>query len=347
MPLTLRLCFGDRQQNREPKAVSNDSNAAPAAPANGAAVAAEGIGVVWGGMKNFRKLLALLDFSPASDEALRAAHHRAAATGAELGVCHVVPNEFRDNVLFPQNTREASLRFPLEMKKIGEAAVERVEEITGRTEGEYDLILDDGTPHAVILQRAEEWLADLVIMGAHGSGSASSIGRVAASVVPHAHCPVLVVRPGSGAGPVVAGTDFSDPALPALRIAADEAERTESELVAVHSLDLVWSALSYPSMAFGGAPFNVSPEEIAQLELAASDRLKASLDQLDVRGEAVITTGAAGAAILAVAAERKASLIVVGTIGRTGLRRALLGSVAEAVVEGAGCSVLVVRAHKG
>jgi nucleotide-binding universal stress UspA family protein len=60
-----------------------------------------------------------------------------------------------------------------------------------------------------------------------------------------------------------------------------------------------------------------------------------------------VTTGSAGTALIEIASERKADLIVVGTIGRTGLRRALLGSVAETVAKGAPCSVLIVRRHPG
>jgi nucleotide-binding universal stress UspA family protein len=297
-------------------------------------------------MENFKKLFVAIDFSPGSDEALREAHRRA-VKGAQLAVCHVVPNELRNNVLFPQDTWNAALQFPLEMKKIGDAAVARVTEITGRTEGEYEFILDDGSPDAVILSRAEEWLADLIIVGSQGQTSATEIllGSVTDSVVRHAHSPVLVVRKGNQTGPVIAGTDFSDPAQPALKAAANEAERMGAALIAFHSLDLVWSALSYPAMAFGGAPVDKSPEDVAKLNVAATERLEESLKELNTRGEAVVTTGAAGAAILEVAAERKASLIVVGTVGRTGLRRALLGSVAETVVRQANCSVLVVRLH--
>jgi nucleotide-binding universal stress UspA family protein len=296
-------------------------------------------------MDNFKKLFVAIDFSPGSDEALREAHRRA-VKGVQLAVCHVVPNELRNNVLFPQDI-SAALQFPLEMKKIGDAAAARVTEITGRAEGEYEFILDDGSPDAVILSRAEEWLADLIIVGSHGQTGATEIllGSVTDSIVRHAHSPVLVVRKSKQTGPIVAGTDFSDPSQPALKAAANEAERTGAPLIALHSLDLVWSALSYPAMAFGGAPLDKSPEEVAKLNIAATERLEASLKELNTPGEAVVMTGAAGVAILELAAERNAGLIVVGTVGRTGLRRALLGSVAETVVKQAHCSVMVVRLH--
>jgi len=299
-------------------------------------------------MDNFRKMFVAIDFSPASDDALREADLRAKLAGAQLAVCHVVPNELRNNLLFPQNTRDAALQFPLEMKKIGEAAVSRVQEITGRTEAEFVLLLDDGTPDAVILDRAEEWKADLIVVGSHGqtAGAGILLGSVSDSVVRHAHSPVLVVRQARKAvKQVVAATDFSDPSMPALRAGANEATRTQAKLLVVHSLDLAWSPMSYPSMAFGGTPIDSSPEEMSKLSASATEQLEQAMKRLSIQGEAVVTRGSAGVAIINVAEERGADLIVVGTVGRTGLRRALLGSVAETVVKNASCSVLVVRQH--
>jgi nucleotide-binding universal stress UspA family protein len=300
-------------------------------------------------MDHFRKLFAAIDFSPASDEALKQAHERAIATGANLAVCHIVPNELRSNLLFPHISRITAMKVPLEIKQVYKAASARVKDITGRAEGEFELIVDDGTPQALILNTAEEWLADLIIMGSHGQTSAADVllGTVTGSVIRHAHCPVLIVRPGERTGHIVAGTDFSDPSFPAIQAAADEANRVEGQLTVVHSLDMVWSLAAYPAMAFGGAPFNISPEQIEELEGIATQRLEESLRQLHITGNTLVTTGPAGTALIEIASERKADLVVVGTIGRTGLRRALLGSVAESVAKGAPCSVLIVRQHPG
>ena len=298
-------------------------------------------------MNRFRKLFVAVDFSPASLEALRQAHERAASTRAQLAVCHIVPNELRSNLLFPHISRIAALKLPLVTKHIAEAASARVAEITGRSSDEFELIVDDGRPQVLIVSRAEEWFADLIIMGSHGRTSAADVllGSVTDSVIRHAHCPVLIVRSGKHTGRIVAGTDFSDPAMPAIQAAADEADRVGGGLIVVHSLDLLWSPAAYPALAFGGAPFNVSAEQINELEAIAAHRLEESLRQLIVTGKALVTTGPAGTALIEIASERNADLVVVGTIGRTGLRRALLGSVAETVARGAPCSVLIVRRH--
>jgi nucleotide-binding universal stress UspA family protein len=294
------------------------------------------------------KIFAAIDFSPASDEALREAHDRAAATGALLKVCHIIPNEIRSNLLFPQITRITALKFPLEMKEVINAASARVAEVTGRGDADYELLVDDGTPQVLIVKHAEEWSADLIVVGSHGQTSAANVllGSVTDSILRHAHCPVLIVRPGKRTDSIVAGTDFSDPALPALQAAVDEAERRGAKLTVVHSLDLSWSPVAYPAMAFGGAPFNVSSEQMKALESVAVERLRHSLKQLNATGDTLVTVGAAGEGLVDVAAALEADLIVVGTIGRTGLRRALLGSVAETVAQRAPCSVLVVRKHQ-
>jgi nucleotide-binding universal stress UspA family protein len=57
----------------------------------------------------------------------------------------------------------------------------------------------------------------------------------------------------------------------------------------------------------------------------------------------VVRTGSAGAQVLHVIDEEPCDLVVVGSHGRTGIKRALLGSVAEKIVRHAGCPVLVAR----
>jgi nucleotide-binding universal stress UspA family protein len=186
----------------------------------------------------------------------------------------------------------------LELKHIAEAATARVTEITHRTRDEFELIVDDGTPQALILTHAEEWLADLIIVGSHGQTSAANalLGSVTDSIIRHAHCPVLIVRSGKRTGRILAGTDFSDPALPALKAASDEASRVGGQLTVLHSLDLVWAPVANPAMAFGGAPFTVSPDQIKQLEAVATERLEESLKKLKVTGDTLVTNGPAGMA---------------------------------------------------
>jgi nucleotide-binding universal stress UspA family protein len=72
-------------------------------------------------------------------------------------------------------------------------------------------------------------------------------------------------------------------------------------------------------------------------------RIEESLSKVNAQAQLRIEEGPAGPLIAKLAGELPAELVVVGTHGRTGLRRLVLGSVAEAVVRTAPSSVLVVR----
>lgn len=296
-------------------------------------------------MNTIRKIFVAVDGSPCAGEALKEAHSRAMFLQAKLAVCHILPNELRSNVLFPQFNQNAATNIALGLQQAAEAVSARVQEITGRSPGEFEVMIDHGIPYAAILSLAEKWLADLVVVGSQGTKSAAGgLGSVADRVIRYAHCPVLVVKPGKGDGGIVVGTDFSDPALPALKAAADEARRTGATLTVVHSLDHISPPEAYAAMAVGGGPFSFTAETIAEMESISKKHLEDAVVQLGV-GKARAALGPAAIALVEIATELKAGLLVVGTIGRTGLSRVLLGNVAESVAKNSPCSVLVVRLH--
>ncbi|HEY2380370.1 MAG TPA: universal stress protein [Terriglobia bacterium] len=284
-----------------------------------------------------------IDFSPSSDEALRQAAGRGAATHGKLAVCHIVPNELRSNLLFPQFSEREAVAVPAEVEKAGEAVLKRVAEVVGNAEAE--IIADHGSPYAEILKRAEAWKADLIVIGSHGMTGADGIllGSVTAKVIRYAHSPVLVARKPSSRGHIVAGTDFSDPALPAISAAVNEARRTNAQLTVVHSLDLYRTTPAAGAMEL--ASLAVSEEICQDMEKYAREHIGEILNKFGLQDHALVTRGPAALALVSAASDLKAELLVVGTVGRTGLNRLLLGSVAEAVASNAPCSVLIVRAH--
>jgi nucleotide-binding universal stress UspA family protein len=144
---------------------------------------------------------------------------------------------------------------------------------------------------------------------------------------------------------IVAGIDFSASSAFAL----DEALR----MAAGHpgaTLQVVHVASSYGPMVrleIDSDVRTVSAEEAtaavkSHVQQLVNERTAAKLAQPhDVTTQ--LRLGGASEEIVRAAAELDADLIVVGTHGRTGVRRMLLGSVAEAIVRKAGCPVLVVR----
>ena len=138
---------------------------------------------------------------------------------------------------------------------------------------------------------------------------------------------------------ILVATDFSHTADAALAYATTLASALQSTIHLVHVLeDPLVPASVGASDEFTPMPVEM-PDEVRQ---RAEEALRARLGNA-VGGTEVRTGAMAAAAIVAVARERGADLIVMGTHGRRGLAHLLLGSVAERVVRTAECPVLTVR----
>lgn len=139
---------------------------------------------------------------------------------------------------------------------------------------------------------------------------------------------------------ILAATDFSHDANHAVTVAAELARGLSAKLTLLH-------VVQTPSYAFlGGDAYVPSPDVIADILAEAQRWLAAAKDRLgDLDVDTVCLEGDPATAILGWADEHAPGMIVVGTHGRRGVRRLLLGSVAEHVVRGAPCPVTTVRAH--
>jgi nucleotide-binding universal stress UspA family protein len=295
-------------------------------------------------MAGFRRVLCATDFSEAADWAIRAADGEARWHGAELVVLHVVPVTYPGAPMSPESLEHTMVQQEELSSGVIDELLERIERLTGRDAGQVQLMVEDGAPEETIIQQADEVGADLIVVGALGQteNRARLFGSVAEKVVKRAHVSVLVARPGGETGLILLGTDFSSPAEPAAQVAADEAVRRCAGITVLHSIELVSPEMAMgepaalPPIAFGAYP-------IAEMRELARKRLAATLVHLGIAGEIAVTEGPPSEAIVRLAGEKHADLIVIGTSGRTGIDRLLLGSVAVKVVREAPCSVLVAR----
>lgn len=137
---------------------------------------------------------------------------------------------------------------------------------------------------------------------------------------------------------VLVGTDFSEPASRAVERAIDVARRYEAHLHIVH----VWEV----PLIVGGPMAGPAVDWITPIEQAARAQLDELVDGLragKVDVTATLSSGVAWDRIIAIAEQVGADLVVVGTHGRTGIRRALMGSIAERVVRLSPVPVLTVH----
>lgn len=265
--------------------------------------------------------------------------------GSRLVFVHAVPYPAPAQVLFPHLIQGTMDRLMAVSRVASETVSARVQALTGRTIEDIDVRVDVGAPDEVIVETAEESGADLLVIGLAGSDSSGSgPGATAVRIVRHAHCPVMVVRKGPAKGPVLAATDLSDPAQGALALADLYARQSGDSLVAMHVVD--YSPVVVVPEAFGpGIPIPVSEDEHQAILKAAGAKLAEALEKSGVKADRLIEEGSPCERIVAVAEQIEARLVVVGTAGGGGLRRMLLGSVAEDVLRLAPCSVLLVRHH--
>jgi nucleotide-binding universal stress UspA family protein len=140
---------------------------------------------------------------------------------------------------------------------------------------------------------------------------------------------------------ILLASDGSEEATLAARTAVDMANRTGSELHVVHVVHRSEELRQPEGLGFSSV---VSTEELKQMGQATLDKLVRQIE--DAGGsvaEAYLRQGRPDEKIVAQGEETGAGLIVVGSRGQGGLRRALMGSVSDSVVRHAHCPVLVVR----
>jgi nucleotide-binding universal stress UspA family protein len=296
-------------------------------------------------------IIAGVDLSPSSDQALDRAAALAQLRGARLVIVHALA----DDAPIANVGNEM-------LEKLGEvSAAVRAEEarrLTDRLEAvrargvDAEGVSRGGPPGEVIAQVAKERTAELIVIGTHGLTGISRflLGSVASSVLRHAPCDVLVCRGTSGQSPFqrpLVATDFSPTAVRALRNAA-ELTAPGAAIEIVHAWQL--PAGSWGATLLGQARFPWSTVRDAVLSAAReqADTLVATQTTLGHPLHVELIQGPP-ASVITHAAERGGhDLIAIGTHGLRGFRRLLLGSVADSTIRHAPCSVLVAHGeHAG
>lgn len=203
-----------------------------------------------------------------------------------------------------------------------------------------------GRPAATLVDRSVT--ASLLVVGHRGSGGFPRLplGSVSLQLSTHAACPVIVLRPGrtraSTAGRIVVGTEspdaLSDFTKRALDFAARAASRRGAPLELLHAAARPQLLNTGPAglgrVAEGRAAF---PEEQGLLE-EQEPGLREDHPGLEVTSRVV---EGRPASVLTGASE-DAGLVVVGSHGRSGMRRFMLGSVSAEVLHTASCPVAVI-----
>ena len=139
---------------------------------------------------------------------------------------------------------------------------------------------------------------------------------------------------------ILVAVDFTETSDKAFDFALELAAKFDARVIAVHAFEI-------PVIGFPDGALVATADIAARIQEAARQGLDAAVSARQGRGgvkiEATLREGAAQEEIKAVAEDSHADLIVIGTHGRKGLARALLGSVAENVVRTVKTPVLMIH----
>jgi len=199
----------------------------------------------------------------------------------------------------------------------------------------------------VILTYADDNNIDFIVMGTHGRRGPRRflLGSITEEVIRRASCPVFTVRTGKKAWPmpqidrILVPVDFSHKTRQIIGVAARFAEHYDASITLMHVVNLEF----YP---FYGYP--VDPIREIEQNILVSSETKLNEYVSELQGAGIITnwttdSGHPAQQIRSFADENDFDLIVVGSHGRSGFDRAMVGSISEKVLRSAHCPVVVVN----
>jgi nucleotide-binding universal stress UspA family protein len=283
-------------------------------------------------MGRYRKILVALDRSESGRNALQQAFKLANEEKCWITVTSVVPPYEGEIELVGVKDIRAALRKPCEEALAEVENIARTERMLVKT------VCEEGEVHERIVDLADAENCDVIVMGRRGLHSIERalIGSVTARVIGHTQRDVLVVPKGTAVGwkKIVMATDGSKHSAMATERAISFAQSYGGELRIVSVVDV-------PSEFYAEAPQAV--EDLVRKAKGYVAEVKKQAEAAGVKAETFVGEAEADVAITKLAKEQNADMIIIGSHGRTGLRRLLMGSVAEKVIGYAPCPVLVVK----
>jgi len=288
-------------------------------------------------LTKIEKLLLSTDGSEHSEGAVREAVKLAKLTSAILTVIAVIETNPEYEALAPDRaeTADRKTREYLDtVKKMATLDGVECETLAFHSENVFRTIVEE----------AEKRNIDMIVMGRRGRTGLKRLlmGSVTAKVIGHSPCNVLVVPKAAeiGCKKILVATDGSKYSLAAASEAIGIAKRCGAFLYVV-------SALPSESSPFDIVHSEMLKGPIEEYELREAEKnvkdVMLIAEQEGIPARTIVESGPPYKAILEAAEKEKIDLIIMGSHGRTGMERLLMGSVAERVVGHAACAVLIVK----
>ena len=261
-------------------------------------------------------------------------------TPDELTLIHGVDTRsFESPLTAPPIANEAAENLRKALIDAGEKLLRQSSELVPSTVKSIRRLYQIGNPAEVVLETVRSAHADVVAIGSRGRGRLTEmfLGSVSHRVVQHSDCASLVVRndPGRIRRALIAIEGQED----AVRLRSWLTAHRFNEPVELSLLSVVpIPHLSDPTVAVGYAAWTDEIEKYAQ------EQIRETADALSSLYNVTTTQVVKGDAADQIAKlSQDAQLVAIGSHGRRGMERFLLGSVSHAVLHRVSCPVLVIR----
>lgn len=286
------------------------------------------------------RMLVAVDGSDQSFDAVRALDQMAPLD--HLTLLHVVDvPEPAYPMMMPEVSRELYATVERNMKEEGQRLLDRMASLLPFHKGAVAKRLEVGKPADVIVSIAQAEGTGLLILGARGLSPMKEmlLGSVSHRVVTLATCPALVIhKPLRALETVLLAVDGPDDAEKAVALLAMKPFKTAPQITVLNIVPF-----GQPLWPVGFSDSERLKEKAVAAARDFVDGVASKLSALGYRAKGSVTLGDPGPAIVGWAQTTKPDLIVMGTRGRRGAAKALLGSASHTVLHHAPCSVLVLR----
>ncbi len=240
-------------------------------------------------------------------------------------------------MMLPQVAEELYKTVEQSMREDGERLLDRVQSLLPMHAGPSTKHLRIGSPAEVIVSTAEEQKADLIVMGARGLGPVKErlLGSVSHRILTLARCATLIVNgPVKGMKQILLplqGPFDAEAAIRFLQLKPFHDSIEMTLLTVLPSTEPPW-----PGDAAAAAAATEILEKQADYIEGVAERLRA----IGYQAHGVAVVGTPSTMILQEATTLRSDLILMGTRGRQGITRFVLGSVSHAVLHKTPCPVM-------
>ncbi len=284
-------------------------------------------------MGRYRKILVAVDGSDSSKNAFIQACKIARDDKSWITVITTIPL-YQDQF----ETLGIKEKVSKALKEEGEKILSEIKTVAEREDAYIKLKLEEGSPFDTIIDIADEGNFDLIVMGRHGKASIEKtlVGSVTARVIGYSQRDVLVVPRGTSIGwtNIFLPTDGSKYNKVAMEKAIDLAKSYGGQLKVISVVDVT-------EEFYTEAPGAV--EELVKKAKKFVNDIKEKAEAQRINTEVFVREGESYKVITELSRQYNSNVIVMGSHGRTGIRRLLMGSVAEGVIGHAPCPVLIVK----